>query len=143
MICQGVDAVHAQGLRQLLHLFAAEAVDDAGLAFLASDEFDDLLVDVVPFRLYFIVEVRAVERRFEHSRIRDAKALLYVVLHLRGGCRCQCDDGDLLSYLVDYRADSSIFRPEVMSPFRDAMRLVYGEEGNLHLSEEFHVLFLG
>ncbi len=46
------------------------------------------------------------------------------------------------AYLLYYVAYASVFRTEVMPPFRDTMRFIYGIEGDFHILQEFHIIFL-
>ena len=45
--------------------------------------------------------------------------------------------------LVDDRPDTAVLRAEVVSPLRNAVRLVDGVERNLYLAQERHVVLLG
>ena len=141
VVRQGLDAVDAQQLRHLLHLLAAEAVDDAGLAGVLADELDQVLLRV-HLVADLVVEVRAVEGGLEHGRVRDAEVLEDVALHLgrrRGG---QGDDGRPPD-LVHQRTDAAVLRPEIVPPLRDAVGLVHGVERDLHLAKQRDVLLLG
>ena len=61
MVSQCLDAVDAQQLGQILDALAAQAIDDARLALVSLDEFDDVLVDVLGLGPHLVVEVRPVE----------------------------------------------------------------------------------
>ena len=60
MVGARLDAVDAQQLGDFLHLFARQAVNDAGLAGVLLDVFDHVLLDVL-FVAHFVVEVGTVE----------------------------------------------------------------------------------
>ena len=143
MVRQRLDAVDSKGLGQFLHFLAAEAVHDARLVRVLLDVFDDVLDDILGFRAYFIVQVRAVERRLEDLRVHDFEVLHDVVLHLHRGCGSQGDDGQVVANGIDDGAQSAVFGPEVVAPFRDAVRLVDGDEGNLQRAQKFHGFVLG
>ena len=141
MVGARLDAVGQQQLGELLDLLAAQAVDDAALALVLLDEADDVAVDVV-LGPYFIIEVGAVERRLEDRGVRHAEILLDVHLHLGGGGSRQGDERSR-TYFVDDGADTSVLGTEVMSPLRDAVRLVDGIERNLDFAQEGDVVLLG
>ena len=54
------DSVDLQYFCQFFYFFTAEAVDDAGFAFVVLDEFDDVFCRVI-FWAYLIIKVRSVE----------------------------------------------------------------------------------
>ena len=141
MVGQRPDAIGHEQLGQLLDLLAAQAVDDAALALVLLDETDDVVVDVV-LGPDFVVEVRAVERRFEDRGVGHAQILLDVELHLGRG-RSRQGDQRRRANLVDDRPDAAVLRAEVVSPLRNAVRLVDGVERNLYLAQERHVVLLG
>ena len=142
MVGGGFDAVDAEHFCEFLDFFPAQAIDDAGFSFVVFDEFDDVFGDVALFGAHFVVEVRAVERGFEHLRVQHVQVFLDVVLHFGRGGGGQGNDGRP-AYFLDNRADFAVFRPEVVSPFRDAVGFVHGKEGDFYFFEELHVAFFG
>ena len=134
------DIVGGQQLRKLLDLLAAQAVDDARLALVALDVADDLL-GRIDFRADFVKQVRAVERRLEHRRVEHAQVLLDIHLHLGRRGRRQRDQRRG-SDLVDDRAYAAILRPEVVSPLRNAVRLVDRIERNSDFAQEIDIILL-
>ena len=141
MIGRGLDIIGAQDGSQLLHLLTRETVDDAALAGVLFDEIDDILIHILRLLAHLIIEVRTVEGAFELHRVEDAEVFLDVGTHLIGSRSRQCDDR-CSTYLVDDRADTTVFRSEVMTPFRDTMGFVDGVEGDLHRLKELHVVLL-
>ena len=141
MVGEGLDAVDGQQLGQFLHLLAAEAVDDAGLAGVLADEADDVLFGV-HLVADLVVEVRAVEGGLEDGGVGDAEVLEDVALDLGRGRRGEGDDRGRLDVLDD-GPDLPVFRAEIVAPFGDAVRLVHGVEGDVDLFQEGDVLFLG
>ena len=141
MVGQRTDAVGDEQLGKLLDLLAAQAVNDAALALVLFDEADDVAVDVA-LGADLIVEVRPVERRFEDRGVGHAQVLLNIQLHLGRG-RGREGDQRRGADLVDDRADAAVLGPEVVSPLRDAVRLVDGVERHLYLMQERHVVLLG
>ena len=141
VIGEGLDAVDGEQLGQFLHLLAAQAVDDAGLAGVLADEADDVLLGV-HLVADLVVEVRAVEGGLEDGGVGDAEVLEDVALDLGRGRRGEGDDRGRLDVLDD-GPDLPVFRPEVVAPFGDAVRLVHGIERDVDLLQEGDVLFLG
>ncbi len=140
VVGQRLDAVGYQQFGQLLHLLAAQAVDDAALALVLLDEADDVAVDVV-FGPDLVVEVRPVEGGLEDRGIAHAQILLDIHLHLRRGGGREGDQRGLAD-LVDDRADAAVLGAEIMPPLRDAVGLVDGVERNLDLAQKGHVVLL-
>ena len=112
------------------------------LPFVVFDEFDDILGDVALLGTYFIVEVVAVERGFEHLGIHHVQVFLDVALHFRGGGGGEGDDGSLADFFHD-GADIAVFGAEVVSPFGDAVGFIDSEERDFYLFQEVHVAFFG
>ena len=142
MVWQRADVVDSEQLGQFFHALAAEAVDYARFAGVLLYEAYDVVVGVLGLGPYLIEQVRAVERRFEHSGIAHTQVFLYVVLHLWGG-----SGGKryyrAAAYFIDYRAYAAILGPEIMPPFRYAVRLVDGVERYCHCFQKLYVLFFG
>ena len=141
VIGKGADAVDAQQLCHFLHLFPAEAIDDARLAGVLADKADDVFLRL-HFVPDFIIQVGTVEGRAEHLGILDAQVLEDVALDLRGGRGGEGDHRRRLD-LIDDGADLAVFRPEIMSPLGDAVGFVHGIERDPDLFQEVDVVFLG
>ena len=135
------DAVDAQHLCQLFHLFTAEAVDDARFPWVLADELDDVL-----FRLHlipdFVIQVGSIKGRFEHFGVLDAQVLEDVALHLGRGSGREGDDRSVLDFF-DYRPDFPVLRTEVVAPFRYAVGFIHRIEGDVDFLEEGDVFLLG
>ena len=140
VVRHGTDTIDHKHLGQLLHLLAAQTIYDARLSGMLLYILDDVLV-LVYLVAHFIVEIRPVERGLEHMRVHNPQVLQDVVLHLRSGCRRQCNDRGPADFVHD-RTDLPVFRPEVMPPVRDAVRLVHSEERYADLSQDSDVLLL-
>ena len=141
VISTGRDAVHLQHLCQILHFLARQAIHDTALAFHAANESNQVFIYVLRLRSYFVIQVRTVETALEHRRIRHTQVLLNILLHLRRSRRGQRNDRRLADALY-HTADLAVLRTEIMSPFRDTMRLVYSVKRNLHSLQEIYVLCL-
>lgn len=74
--------------------------------------------------------------RFQH-----AHCFLNIVLHLRRGRSCECYNRRFPNF-IDNGPDAAVFRPEIMSPLRNAMGLIYRIKGYLYLLQKENVLFL-
>ena len=143
VVGQGADAVDGERLGQFLHLLAAEAVHDARLAWVLLDIFDDVLDDVFGLGSYFVIQIRAVERRLEDLGVHDLKVFHDVVLHLHRGGGGEGDDGEVVADGVDDGTQTAVFRTEVVAPFRDAVCLVDGDERDLEAAQELGGLVFG
>ena len=132
MVGRNLDVVRSQQFRQLLHLFAAQAVDDTRLTFVVLDITYDLL-GRIRLRTHFVEQIRTVERRFEHRRIEHTQILLDIHLHLRGCRSRQCDQRSRTD-LVNDRADSPILWAEIVAPLRDTVCLVDCIKRDLYLT---------
>ena len=97
------------------------------------------MVDRRCLRANFIIEIRPVERGFEHGSIVHSQIFLDIVLHFR---RCCGRKGyqRLLSYFVYDRTDAPVFRAKVVPPFRYAMSLVDGIERDGNCLEKFDIV---
>ena len=133
VIWPGLYVIDAEQFRQFLYLLAAETVDYAGLAGVLLDVAYDVLLGVglVPD---LVEEVGAVERGLEDLRAGYAEILEYVVLDLGRGRGGQGNDRGA-AYLLDKGTDPAVLRPEVVTPFRDAVGLVHSIEGDTYLLE--------
>ena len=123
MVREGSYGVHSEELGEFFHFATRQAVNDAAFARPLLDETYYIAVDISGFRANFVIKILAVERRFKHCHIGHGKVFLYVVLHFRcGGC-CECNQGTRADF-ADYRANTPVFRPEVVSPLRYAVGFV-------------------
>ena len=105
------------------------------------DEAHNILIDILCLRAYFVVQVRTVERTLKLSRINNTQTLLDIRTYL---IRCCCSQSNNRCHtnLVDDRTDTTVFRTEVMSPFRDTVSLVNCIERDLHRFQKLHVILL-
>ena len=140
VIRQRPDAVDAEEGGHLLDLLPAEAVDDAGLAGILAYETHYVLLRL-NFVTDFVIKVGAVEGRLENDGILNTQILEYVALHFWSS-RCGEGDDGSAAYLVHQTADAPVLRSEVVSPFRDTVRLVHSVERYLDFLQKGYVLFL-
>ncbi len=128
MVGQGVEALAAQEFGSLLDLAPRHAVDDAGLATMATQEVGQLLAGVVLLH-HGVADVGAVEGADEVACFLKVQALGDLALGRRVGGGGQRDPGDLRPTLVQH-GQLAVFRAEVVAPLRHAMRFVDGEQGD-------------
>ena len=136
-----LDTVGTEYLGQFFHLFAAQAINDTRFLRILLDELDDILVYIVGFRAYLVIQVRAVKRRLEFRSVCNTQTFLDIHLHFRSGRSGQRDDRCFPDF-IDDRTDTTVFRTEIMSPFRNTMRLIHCIERNLHMFQEAYIIFL-
>ena len=141
VVRQGFDAIDAERLSNLLYLLAAQAIDDATLARILKAMPDNLFEGIL-FGSDLIEQIVAVERRFQHNRIHHVQVFLDVLLDLGSGGRRQRHDGHV-GDAFDDRLDSSVFRSEVVAPFRDAMGFIHRHKTDSHRLQEFDVFCFG
>ena len=106
------------------------------------DIFDYFFDTILRFRPYFIIKVWSVERGFKVICIHYFKVLANILLNFRCCSCCESDDRHLLAYGIDNRADISVFRAEIVSPFRDTMGLIDSIKRYWHIFEELNFVFL-
>ncbi len=129
MIRCRIDLIHFEQFGDLFHLFSAEAVDDSRFAFVLLDEFDQGLFGLIfDLGANLIKEIGPVKRRFEQISFFHLKITLNVLLNLGSGSGSQGDDRKLRGYLGYDRFDLSVLRSEIMTPFRNAVCLIYGNK---------------
>ena len=143
MIGCGLYVIGLQDGGQFFHFLARQAVDDTALASMLLDELDDLPVGIVValLRPHLVVQVRTVEGTLELYAILNTQAAHDVRTHLVGSRRRKCDDRSNADR-INGMAYLAVLRTEVMSPFRDAMRLVNGIEADFNRPQECNVLLL-
>ncbi|OPZ09086.1 MAG: hypothetical protein BWZ08_00699 [candidate division BRC1 bacterium ADurb.BinA292] len=136
MIRGGGDAARAQMVGKLLDLLARQAVDDARLAAVASDELGDLVQEAVAggARLDAVDQVGPVERTDEDLRRRQAELPRDVVADAVRRRRGIGVDGDRREGLLEL-AQAAVFGPEIVAPLADAVGFVDGEERDARLAQ--------
>ena len=106
------------------------------------NELNDVLIHILGFVSYLIIEVRAVERAFEFCSIAHAEILLDISTHFVCCRSGKCDDG-CLTNLVDDGSYATVFGSEVVTPFGDTVGFVYCIERNLCLFEKVDIILFG
>ena len=125
VVGQGVPAVGDELLRQRVHRLAGHAVDDARLVAVVLQEGQCLPQAIHP-RRHVQEEVLAVEAGDEHGRVGDAQRVADVGPYALGGRGRDCQ-ADRAGEAPPHRGQLAILRPEVMTPFGDAVGLVNGQ----------------
>ena len=132
---QRVMAIGPQPFGGLLGLGPGPAIDDAGARAIAGglDEGPELGAFLLA-RRRADEDVRPVEAAAEDRAVSGKAQLGADILdRARIGGRGQCQPGDL-GEAVRQHPEAAVFRPEMMAPLADAMRLVDGEEGDAAVS---------
>ena len=142
MIGAGINTIRFQNLSQFFHFLTAQTIDNTRFTGITLDELNDILVYIIRFTAYLIIKIRSIERRLELIGIRHSQDFLDILTHFLSSSSCQCNNRSRTNH-IDNRTDTSVLRTEVVTPFRDTMCLIYGIERNLHILQEFHILFLG
>ncbi len=114
----------AKRLRQLFRRRAGRRVDDARPR-IASDQVGELAVKSIA-RMHRIADVGPVEARDHQPFARDAQLDQNILARMRVGGRGQRQPRHIGEF-VEKRSQEPVIRPEVMAPFRNAMRFVYGK----------------
>ena len=130
MIGNGLDSVYLQQMGDVLHFLAAETVNDPRFALVALDEAYDVLFDVLGLGSDLVEQVGPVERGLEGAGLGNSEVLENVFLHLGSRGSRQAYDGEFSDFFND-AFQVPVFGPEVMTPFRDAVRLVDRYKGDL------------
>ena len=126
VVGQRLHPIDAERICDLFHLFPAETVNNAALAYVLKAVTHDLLQRFL-LGPNLIKEVVPVEGRFEHNRVHHAQVLLNVLLHLGGGRGGQRHDGHIRNAL-DNGLDAPVFWPEVVTPLRNAVGFIHGHK---------------
>ncbi len=109
----------------IIHVAAAEAVDDARVSAVTVDHFANLTEQVEP-REHAIGEVRSVEIADEHFGFVEPELLGNVEPHaLGGGCGVAVDRG-FGEELAEPR-ELPVFRAKVVPPVADAVGFIHGD----------------
>ena len=128
--------VHARGIAVFpqqpadrLDLFARGAVDDPGAAAALCKEAQQRFVFVLGL-FDREEEIRAVKAGRDARGTAQTETLFDVLLHAFGRRRGVGADDRALRQRGDERGDAQIIRTEVLSPLRDAVRLVHRDEAD-------------
>ena len=141
VVGQRLHAIDTEGLGNLLHLFPAEAVNDAALADVLKTMPHDLLQRIL-LGPNLIKEVVPVEGRLQHNRVDHAQVFLNVLLNLGGGGGRQCHDWHIGNPL-DNGLDAAVLRPEIVTPFRNAVGFIHSHETDADRFQKLNGLGFG
>ena len=93
-------------------------------------------------RTDLVIEVVAIERRFEDVGIQHIEVFLDVVLHLWCCGSGKSDDRNRRNFFEDF-AQTAVFRTEVVAPFGNTVRFVNGKKRNGNSGQKINVFFFG
>ena len=142
MICCCLDVVSSKNIGKIFHLLTRETIYDTALARMLANKTYYILIYILCLGSYLVIEIWTVERTLELLGIDNAEAFLYVSAHLVGSSGSQGNHRSL-TYLVDNRTDATVFRAEIMSPFRNTVSFIHCIERNLYRLKELNILILG
>ena len=136
MIGAGGNATLTKLLRHLLSGLLLSDVDDARLAGLGAQPFEQTALLVAPgHRLNQQVEIGAVETGGDDIVCRNRKLALHVGNHRRGGRGGQQQhlrDGELALVV----GQLEVVRAKIVAPLGDAVRFIDHQQGDRHLTDE-------
>ena len=112
----------------LVDLASRQAIDDAGLVAVRTEEIQQLALAVVLLH-HVVADVGPVEGADEPARLIQLQALGDLALGRRIGGGGQGDARHFGPALVEY-GQFAVFAAEIVAPLRYAMRFVDGEQGN-------------
>ena len=133
VVARRIKFLLAQVLRDRLRLLAAHAIDNHCVAAMPLKNTQNLLAPINA-RLDAVNQVRAIEIPNQYQRIDQFQLRNDVIAHWRrggGGACVQADTWEHASQLLEL----PIFRPEVMPPLTDAVRLINGDGAYTHAAE--------
>ena len=131
MVSTGVNPVGLKYLSKFFYLLPAQAINDARLFRIVLDELYDVLIYILSFRTYLVIQILTFELSLEYVFIHHSQVILNIVLHLRL-VRCGQINKRRFSYFINNRTYPAIFRAEVVSPFGNTMRFVDSIERDLY-----------
>ena len=129
VIRPGLDTVLVEPQRDALRGLARLAIDDAAFPGPRADEFQHLGVGLV-FGQDAVGKVRAVEAGDITARLMQLELLDDVGAHAFGGGGGERHHRRFGEKLPQLR-DLAVFRPEIVPPLADAMRLVHGQQAHV------------
>ena len=128
VVRQCPDAIALQLRGKLIHALAREAVDDARAA-IAARKLSQFRVRRPRLRAHGVVQVGAIETRNMDARLAQGELLHDVLPDPLRGSGGEGSDRHLGKSRA-YAMELAILRTEVMTPVRNAMRLVDDQRGN-------------
>src|SRR6266851_4409800 len=136
MVGQREAPLHGEPVGDLLDLAPGLAVDDAGIAPVFLGEKGEQLRLGILLGDDAIADVRAVEAGGEDTRLAERQTLDDVAPRRPVRGRGEGNARNVGKALVEQRK-LEIFRTKIVTPLRDAMRLVDGEERDLGIRQQF------
>ena len=132
MVIVGGNAVISQKLSGFRRALAVAHIHDARARITVHDsQHPALLILLIHHK---IGEIGTLETLLEDILRLEVETQLDVLDHFRRGSGGERQHGDLREYLADLR-DFEVWRTEIITPLRNAMRLVHGNHGDGHTLE--------
>ena len=95
----------------------------------------EYMVIGVLFGAYYVIQIFSVETSDVLGELFEPKLALYIFAHL-AGCRRGKRYKRRARKLVAQFAEFSVFRTEIVPPFRNAVRFVNGDERNFNAGKK-------
>src|SRR5690606_12692639 len=128
MIGNCLNSIYLKCLGNLLNLFPAQTINNSALALILFYEPDYVRIDIFRFWPNFIVKIWSIKGSFKSIGIRHPEIFKDVLLYF-GSRRCsKTDDWNVITYTLDNAFQVSVFRPKIVPPFADAMRLINSQK---------------
>ena len=140
MIRTSLNTISLKDFCQLFHLLTTQTINNAWFFRVLFNKANNILIHIICLRTYFVIQVRTIKWRFKLRRTYHSQVLLNIHLHFRSSRRRQSNNRCFTDF-IDNRTDATIFRTEVMSPFRDTMCFVNSIKRDLHMFQKIYIFF--
>lgn len=127
VVCHRGEPPRGQGGGGALHRLACSSIHDAGLAGVPADEVQHLLIRISHLRGHPVEDLRPVEAGPNDERAAQAEKPYDVVLD-RPGRRGREGSHGHAGELLAQQPERPVVRAELVTPFRDAVRLVHRDK---------------
>ena len=130
MIGHCLNIICPQQFGQFFGSFSVEGINNATLPFMRTDKLYNAAYGLVfiNFRLNLIIQISSVKRRNQHKGIAQCQIFYNITLHFGGSSSSEGDYGNVGIDDIHHLTQPAVFGSEIMSPFRNTVRLIYGKK---------------